>query len=278
MSLLARELHRLILQRELHILFQPIVRRREGHILGYEALVRGPQGSPLHGAEALFETARNANILAELEYVCRELAIQRFVELDLPGKLFLNVSPMTLTDPQHARGETLRILERHCLAPDRVVIELSEHYPTPDMALLARATRYYADMGFEIAIDDLGAGYSGLRLWSEVKPDYVKIDRHFVANIQQDRIKREFVRFIRDIAQRLGCRVIAEGIENAGECLTLQGIGIHALQGYYLGQPQAQPATAGIALPWLSGQSGESVAAEGSRADDKLAGPVAKAC
>lgn len=251
MSLRAAELHRLLLQRDLHMRFQPIVNTRERIVLGYEALVRGPEDSILHGATALFETAQQEGVLAALERLCRELACTRFVELDLPGKLFLNVSPMTLTDPHHPQGETLRILERTGLDPSRVVIELSEHYPTPDIELLARATRHYAGMGFEIAIDDLGSGYSGLRLWSEIRPDYVKIDRHFVAGIQDDRIKREFVRFIRDISSRIGCRVIAEGIETASEYLTLHGLGIDNLQGYYLGYPQERPLPVISSTPFL---------------------------
>lgn len=252
MSPLAGELRQILQERDLHMLFQPILNTREGAVLGYEALVRGPAHSPLHNAAVLFETANTTNMLAELEHICRELAIRRFVELGLQGKLFLNVSPMTLTDPRHPQGETLRLLERYGLPPARVVIELSEHYPTQDMELLARATRHYAGMGFEIAIDDLGAGYSGLRLWSEVGPSYVKIDRHFVAGIDADRIKREFVRFIRDISQRLGCRVIAEGIETSGECLTLQGLGIHNLQGFYLGVPVANPQPDSAAPAWLA--------------------------
>lgn len=241
MTSLARELQRLIAQRQLQILFQPIQDTRRQRPLGHEALVRGPADSPLHSANALFETARKNNILAELEYLCRELAIRDFVRHGLRGKLFLNVSPLSLTDPQRPQGETLRLLRREGLSPSRVVIELSEQDPTTDMDLLARATRHYAGMGFEIAIDDLGAGYSGLRLWSEVRPSYVKIDRHFVANVHHDRIKREFVRFIRDMARRLGCRVIAEGIEQAGERAVLEELGIHALQGFLLGRPIPGP-------------------------------------
>lgn len=251
MSLPALELQRLLLQRDLRMRFQPIVNTRERTVLGYEALVRGPENSLLHAATDLFATAQEQGSLAALELVCREMACQRFVELDLPGKLFLNVSPMALTDPQHPQGETLRILERTGLSPSRVVIELSEHYPTQDIELLARATRHYAGMGFQIAIDDLGSGYSGLRLWSEIRPDYVKIDRHFVANIQNDRIKREFVRFIRDISSRIGCHVIAEGIESASEYLTLHGLGISNLQGFYLGYPQEIPEPVVSSTPFL---------------------------
>lgn len=251
MSLPATELQHLLFHRDLRMHFQPIVNTREHRVLGYEALVRGPAHSLLHSATALFAAAQEHGALAALELICRELACARFVELNLPGKLFLNVSPMALTDPQHPQGETLRILQRTGLSPSRVVIELSEHYPTQDIELLARATRHYAGMGFQIAIDDLGSGYSGLRLWSEIRPDYVKIDRHFVANIQNDRIKREFVRFIRDISSRIGCLVIAEGIESAGEYLTLHGLGISNLQGYYLGYPQEVPEPAESATSFL---------------------------
>lgn len=237
MTPLVNELQRLLLQRDLHMLFQPILDTRTDRPLGFEALARGPAGGPLHDAGTLFAVARAHNMLADLEYLCRELAIDQFVAHRLPGKLFLNVSPLSLTDPSRPRGETLRLLQAAGLAPSRVVIELSEQDPSPDRYLLARATRHYAGMGFGIAIDDLGAGYSGLRLWSEVRPDYVKVDRHFVDNLHRDRIKREFVRFIRDIALRLGCQVIAEGIEQTGERRALEDLGIHVQQGFLLGRP-----------------------------------------
>ncbi len=246
MSMLAAELKRLLLQRDLHILFQPINDTQIGRPLGFEALVRGPAGSPLHAASALFAIAQSEGLLLQLEMLCRELAIQRFVELNLAGQLFLNVSPMALLDRQHHSGQTIRLVEQYGLDPKRVVIELSEHYPTPDLSVLSLATRHYAGMGFQIAIDDLGAGYSGLKLWSEIRPDFVKIDRHFVDGIDQDRIKREFVRFIVQVAERIGCAVIAEGVEQAEEYDTLRELGIQHLQGFYLGRPVAEPA---LALP-----------------------------
>lgn len=254
MSMLASELNRLLVQRDLHILFQPIVNTRERQTLGYEALVRGPVGSPLHEANALFAIAQSSGQLLQLEMLCRELAIRRFVELDLPSKLFLNVSPMALLDRAHHSGQTIGLVERFGLDPQRVVIELSERYPTQDLSVLTLATRHYSGMGFQIAIDDLGAGYSGLKLWSEITPDFVKIDRHFVAGVHEDRIKREFLRFIRDIAERIGCQVIAEGIETTEEYEVLEELGIHKLQGYYFGRPASHPEAPLTTLPvWHAG-------------------------
>jgi EAL domain-containing protein (putative c-di-GMP-specific phosphodiesterase class I) len=241
MSTSANEVQRLLLQQDIRIVFQPIVNTTLGAELGFEALARGPEGSPLQDAYTLFTAAADAGLLLPLEMLCRELAIRRFVALQLPGKLFLNVSPMALLDRQHHSGQTLRLLEQYGLDSRRVVIELSERYPMHDTDLLLLATRHYASMGLQIAIDDLGAGYSGLKLWSELTPDYVKIDRHFVAGVHADRIKREFVRFIRDISARIGCQVIAEGVETADEYEALTGLGIRHLQGYFLGRPASQP-------------------------------------
>src|SRR3990167_3077177 len=96
-------------------------------------------------------------------------------------------------------------------------------------------------MGFSIALDDLGAGYSSLRLWSELRPDYVKIDRHFIDGIHQDTVKREFVGSILKMAKASRAQVIAEGIELPEELAVLAEMGVDLLQGYLLCRPQEQP-------------------------------------
>jgi EAL domain-containing protein (putative c-di-GMP-specific phosphodiesterase class I) len=96
-------------------------------------------------------------------------------------------------------------------------------------------------MGFEIALDDLGAGYSGLRLWSELLPDYVKIDKHFIQKLHEDPVKMNFVKSIQNIATALNCKVIAEGIETADEFRAIEKIGIAYAQGYHFGRPMVTP-------------------------------------
>ena len=147
-------------------LFQPIVSSLEQRVIGYEALSRGPSNSPLHSPLTLFAAARYHGMLTELEMLCRSHAIDRFCALRLPGKLFLNVSPESLLEQQHYSGGTLAMLEAKGLTPDRVVIELTEQAPIEDLNLLQTALHHYRDMGFSIALDDLGAGYSSLRLWT----------------------------------------------------------------------------------------------------------------
>ena len=232
----------ILAQSGLHSLFQPIVCLSERRILGYEALSRGPSNSPLHSPINLFAVARQAGRLTELEVACRESACRRFSQQNLEGKLFLNVSPESLLEPQYQSGRTLKMLHELGVPPSRVVIELTEQTPTDDFQLLFNALHHYRDMGFSIALDDLGAGYSSLRLWSELRPDYVKIDRHFIDGIHLDAVKREFVGSILQIARASRAQVIAEGIELAEELKVLTEMGVDLVQGYLLGRPQEQAA------------------------------------
>ncbi|WP_341708247.1 bifunctional diguanylate cyclase/phosphodiesterase [Halopseudomonas sp.] len=235
-------------------LFQPIVSMLEERIVGFEALSRGPSDSPLHSPVTLFAAARHHGILTELEMLCRDRAISRFCNQNLPGKLFLNVSPESLLEQQHYPGQTLEILQRNGLSPDRVVIELTEQAPIEDLTLLQNALHHYRDMGFSIALDDLGAGYSSLRLWSELQPEYVKIDRHFVDGIHRDPVKREFVTSILQMAKASRACVIAEGIEQQEELAVLEEIGIDWVQGYLLGRPDSAPRTDDVSLSTSLGQ------------------------
>ncbi|MGE1175642.1 bifunctional diguanylate cyclase/phosphodiesterase [Pseudomonas sp. BW7P1] len=231
----------ILTQSVLHSLFQPIICLSERRILGYEALTRGPSNSPLHSPIALFAVARQAGRLNELEIACRQSACRRFNEQQLPGKLFLNVSPESLLEAAHQPGRTLQLLQDFGIPPSQVVIELTEQTPIDDFQLLQTALHHYRAMGFSIALDDLGAGYSSLRLWSELRPDYVKIDRHFIDGIHQDALKREFVGSILQIAKASRAQVIAEGIELPEELAVLTEMGVDLVQGYLLGRPQEHP-------------------------------------
>lgn len=226
---------------DLNSLFQPIVSLSERRILGYEALTRGPSNSSLHSPINLFAIARQTGHLSELEMACRDAACRRFSEQQLDGLLFLNISPESLLEPSHPPGRTLQLLQRYGISPSRIVIELTEQTPTDDFELLYNALHHYRDMGFSIALDDLGAGYSSLRLWSELRPDYVKIDRHFIDGIHQDAVKREFVGSMLQMAKASRAQVIAEGIELPEELSVLIEMGVELVQGYLLCRPQEHP-------------------------------------
>ncbi len=231
-----------ILQRgAISTLFQPIYATDECRIVGYEALSRGPSNSPLHSPTVLFAIARQSGKLMELDMLCRRLAIQRFADSNLTGKLFLNVLPETLLDQRHAPGRTLQMLNNAKLPAQRVVIELTEQSPIDDYNLLHRALRYYRSMGFSIALDDLGAGYSGLRLWTETMPEFVKVDRHFIDGIHLDKLKQEFLGSMLSMARASGATLVAEGVELPEELQVLKQLGAPMVQGFLLGRPRYYP-------------------------------------
>ena len=222
-------------------LFQPIYNVQQKTILGYEALTRGPEDSELYSPDKLFHCATLHNLLSELEILCRDKAITRFAELKLPGKLFLNISPLVLLSKNHPQGETMKFVQRAGLSCDQIVIELSEKYPVPNDNMLSEALAKYRQFGFNVAIDDLGAGYSGLKLWSQLRPNIVKIDRYFVENCHQDSFKRKFLKAIFDLAQSAKAQVVVEGIETRDEFELLQRLGMVYAQGFYLARPELKP-------------------------------------
>ncbi|WP_293776475.1 GGDEF domain-containing protein [uncultured Oxalicibacterium sp.] len=242
-SHLVHRLHEILLHRELTPLYQPIIDMQSGDIIGYEGLIRGPSDSPLHSPLNLFKVARSCGLSVEVEHLCRRITLEKFAELQLSGKLFLNVSPECLVQSGQRRGETLGFIDEVGIHPDRVIIELTESHPTYDYDLLREAVRHYRALGFVIAIDDLGEGFSSLRLWSEIRPEYVKIDMHFVQGINHDPIKLQFVRSIQEIAEKSGTVVIAEGIETDAELLMIRDLGVPLGQGYRIARPHANPDT-----------------------------------
>lgn len=225
-------------------LFQPIVDPRSRGIVAHEALTRGPSDSWLHAPQNLFEAARRADLKVELDFLCMQNAFKRFVAARVSGQLFVNVSPDTIYEHPNFAERFLDLARDAGLAVDRVVIELTEESLLEDYDRLRSTMQRLRAAGCAIAIDDLGAGSSGLRTWSELKPDYVKIDRYFVTGIDADATKLEFVRSMLDISRAMGCRVIAEGVETERECRELVDLGLDRLQGHLFGRPGTAPMAA----------------------------------
>ena len=234
-------LQEIIRQRKLTALFQPILDLNTGEFHGYEGLIRGPSDSTLHSPGNLFGAAAQQNLTLEIEMLSRQIVLESFVQLNLPGKLFLNVSPETLLHPSFKNGCTLNFIRKLGLSPERVVIEITENQPTYDFAGMRSALLHYRAMGFQIAIDDLGEGFSSLRLWSELQPEFIKIDMHFVQGVDRDPIKLQFLKSIQLIAESCGTHVIAEGIETDAELLTIRDLGIMLGQGYFISRPAPTP-------------------------------------
>jgi len=237
---------RLLLERIIHeglvqVVFQPIVYLASGELVGYEALVRGPSDSILHSPVALFAHAAEAGLSAVLDQVCIAAVLREFGRQQLPGQLFINVMPDTLLCDDLSVDSLLGMLAVSGVAPSRVVLELTETRPNAGYPLLRKVVDALRRGGVRLALDDLGEGYSNLRLWSELSPELVKLDKYFVQNIHQDPIKLQFVRSLVDMARAAGSTLVAEGVELAEELAVLRELGVLMGQGYLMARPNAQP-------------------------------------
>jgi EAL domain-containing protein (putative c-di-GMP-specific phosphodiesterase class I)/GGDEF domain-containing protein len=237
----AFQLRQVLEERRLSAVFQPIFGFREGAIVGHEALVRGPEGSLLQSPADLFAAAQVDGLSLELNIVCIQEILKAFSNVGLAGTLFLNMSPLLIQNRGFDQFRARRFLEDLGLEPGRVVIELTEDYPTLDFRLVHESLLLYRAMGFRIAIDDLGEGFASLRMWSELRPEFVKADKHFVAGIANDAVKLQFLRSIQHIAESSGSLVIAEGLENVEDFRIARDIGIAYGQGWFIGRPSESP-------------------------------------
>lgn len=235
------QLRKVLADRAVTAVFQPIFGFQEGRVLGHEALVRGPEGSLVQAPAELFGAAEDEGVAVELNLLCVQEILRSFGERKIEGTLFLNVSPLVIMQRGFSQERVARYLHHLGLEPGRIVIELTEDYPALDFRLVHEALMLYRSMGFRVAIDDLGEGFSSLRLWSELKPEYVKADKHFVTGIANDPVKMQFLRAIQHIAVNSGSLVIAEGIENAADFKVVKDIGIACGQGWFIGRPSECP-------------------------------------
>jgi len=236
-----RYLQEVIEHRLLRPAFQPILDFRAKSYLGYEGLIRGPEGTDLHSPAMLFELARVTGQTEVLERLCREVTFREFATLGLPGKLFVNVSAGCLSDPFFLNGDTARLLQEVGLRPQQIVIEITENQHVSDFSVLRDQLATYRKLGYQIAVDDLGEGFSNLRMWSEVRPEFVKIDRHFINGIADDALKFQLVKAIQEISEASHARIIAEGIETEAEFTTVRDLGIEFGQGFLISRPQHLP-------------------------------------
>lgn len=222
-------------------LLQPVLDLVEGRVMGYEALSRGPSNSPLHAPQTLFRVAEQHGLQTALDWACVRMALKTFAQLNLSGRLFVNLSPGSLLDASFAPDALLAALTDVGMTSNQVVIEITENASALDYGELRQAVSKLHAAGIEVAIDDLGEGFSSLRLWSEIKPAFVKIDKHFIADIHQDPHKIQFVRSIRQLAEGAHSCVIAEGVESPSELAVLKDLGIRYAQGYLIGRPSPVP-------------------------------------
>ncbi|MGE0156561.1 MAG: EAL domain-containing protein [Geobacter sp.] len=234
-----REVARVVSQRLITPHFQPIFTLMPGEVHGYEALSRIVGPTVFGSIEELFCAARSGGMLSALEQLCRERALTTAAQLGVTERLFLNVCPAVLAN-DHRPGVTAKLLGELGIERSRVVLELTERSLITDYDLFGRVVDHYRRQGYAIAIDDLGDGFAGLKMLAQIEPDYVKLARFLVADIDRAPVRQALVESIVTFCQRVGIEVIAEGIERQEELDYLTAIGIGLGQGYLLGRPSPQ--------------------------------------
>lgn len=216
--------------------YEPIVDVSSRTVFGYEALSRGPTGTDLHTPTVLFDRAVEEGLVFELDALCRRRALEGAI--DLPGgtRLFLNFRPTTFHDPSFRAETLIRTLQRCRLSPSDIVFEISEQESIDNIWLFREVRDYYGALGFQIALDDTGAGYSSLSAVMELSPEFIKVDRAFVQGIDQDLSRQELLRALNAVGRRIGARTIAEGLDTIEELETLRQLEIPFGQGWLFGK------------------------------------------
>ena len=228
----------ILLSDQIRTVFQPIVDVRSNAIIGYEALSRGPSGTEFQAPLAMFEAAAAVDLAFELDRHCRHQALETAAKsLPADALLFLNVFPSSMYDPDFQGTSLIEMLGKLGLGPGRIVLEISEQYAIDNYTLFVEALKNFTDVGFEVAVDDIGAGHSGLEKIAHLNPRYLKLDMQLVRDIDASYIRREMTRAVTAFAVKTEAAVIAEGIEREGELEVVRDMGIEFGQGYLLGRP-----------------------------------------
>ena len=217
--------------------FQPVFRSRTGELEGCEALLRLPRDSGFEGPYQAFTAAFATGLAVDLEVASIERVLRDAEPFAGDHLVFLNLLAPFLGDPRFGAAWLVERVVAHGRQPSRVILELPEISRIADFPALARALEPYRLEGFRVAIDDFGAGYTNLRMITDVGPDFVKLDRVFIENVFVHARKRILVESVVSLCHRINCGVIAEGIETPEDLETCLGAGVDYLQGFLLARP-----------------------------------------
>jgi EAL domain-containing protein (putative c-di-GMP-specific phosphodiesterase class I) len=231
----------LIVRERVITAYQPILLLKDRTVLGFEALTRGARGTGLETADELFGAAAEHGLMVELDRLCRRRALLATGRIPSNARVFVNTLPATIRDPQFRGKPLIDFLGRAQVSPDRIVIEITEKLVIENYSLFRETMAYFTDLGMSFAVDDVGAGYSGLESIARLKPHFLKIDISLVRDVHSSLVNQEMVKAIISLGTGIGATVIAEGIHTEDETRTLQEMGVNYGQGYFLARPDSGP-------------------------------------
>jgi EAL domain-containing protein (putative c-di-GMP-specific phosphodiesterase class I) len=218
---------------DLAFAFQPIVDTSTGVAYAHEALVRGPNGESAGSVLAQVDESNRYHF----DQRCRTIAIEQAAMLNLSGFLSINFMPNAVYQPEACIRSTFEAAEKFQFASDRIIFETVEGENVISRSHLVDIFKAYRRFGFQTAIDDFGAGYSGLTLLADFQPDLIKLDMELVRGIDTSSVRQSIARGVLSMCRDLGIRVIAEGIETIGERDFFAANGVTLMQGYLFAKP-----------------------------------------
>jgi EAL domain-containing protein (putative c-di-GMP-specific phosphodiesterase class I) len=226
-----------------HPVLQPIVDLATGRTIAAEGLTRFTATSPAceggRSPAQWFDDAARLGLRDELELASAGAVLDLLEDAVPPGlAVTVNLGPSAMVGDQLGGLLAERPL-------DRIVVEVTEHSPVADYDLLARTLQPYRDQGLRLAVDDAGAGYASLRHVLAVRPDFIKVDMALVRGSDADLARRTLLTVLARFAEATSCRLLAEGVETAGELRAVRSCGVHLGQGYLLGRPERSPSWVG---------------------------------
>jgi EAL domain-containing protein (putative c-di-GMP-specific phosphodiesterase class I)/GGDEF domain-containing protein len=227
--------------------FQPIIDVEKREIIGWEAFSRGLETKKGLEAPEMFDSAAEAGILKPLDLMCIHTAAENFDQLQLENKLFINISNELLIASSRLKAQVGKLISDNKIPATSMVLEIDEKSATNNLQELSDAVNFFHEQGFEVAIDHLsgidnvGESSTLHRLWSELKPEYIKLDRGFVQNVNGSANKQKTIKELVSVARAIGSTLVAEGVETQKELKKLYDLGVHHVQGFLIQKPELAP-------------------------------------
>ncbi|WML59218.1 EAL domain-containing protein [Neobacillus sp. PS2-9] len=230
---------RIISKKDINLLAQPIIDVATKEVHAWEMLTRGPTGSVLESPLPLFSVARQTGLLYDLEMIVIEKVLEQIKAAKCRKDIFVNCTPLTLGNIRFTRDLKNLMQQYKDIPPRQITIEVTENDSIEGLKNFIYNIKMLRLMGYKIAMDDTGAGYSSLSIISDIMPDIIKIDRSVIQNIDKNSIKESMLKGLMLVAREVGSLVVAEGIENENEASVLTRNNVDLAQGYFYARPTA---------------------------------------
>jgi EAL domain-containing protein (putative c-di-GMP-specific phosphodiesterase class I) len=216
--------------------YQPIVSLADRSVVAHEALLRGVVDGREVGGGDLFFVAEQAGWLHRLDRIGRESAVVGAAPWLGDDDLFINFNPTSIYRPQVCLASTERVVHETGIEPSRLVFEVVESHAIADRGHLVSILDHYRSLGWRVALDDVGAGWSSLSLLAAVRPEVVKLEKSLVQELPDDGA-RTVLKAVTDLAHQLGAVVVAEGVETERLADEVTALGADLGQGWLFGRP-----------------------------------------